>query len=282
MRRITSASRPPNERQHPGLRDRAHRGFTLTELLVVMACVVLLLALALPAVGKVLKQSRGTQCSANLRQMHAAATAYSSTYADRLPPAILYFKRAAGIETAAWDWVQSPGGVVTPGALWLFSGNPERVQQCPEFLGASTFGNDPFTGYNYNTTFIGAEGTFPQYAPDGTLLDGWKTARLGLPASALRRTSETALFADGGWKGGANKFMRAPLNTVEENLSLIYAGGQAFRHSGGCNCVYLDGHCASPRIAREGVHATPQLLGAIMAFPSNGFLSDDDSAYDPR
>jgi hypothetical protein len=31
--------------------------------------------------------------------------------------------------------------------------------QCPSFLGASTFGNDPATGYNYNTTYIGTEGT---------------------------------------------------------------------------------------------------------------------------
>jgi hypothetical protein len=30
------------------------------------------------------------------------------------------------------------------------------------------------------------------------------------------------------------------------------------------------------------VHATPDLLEQVMGAPHNGFLSDDDSLYDPR
>jgi hypothetical protein len=33
---------------------------------------------------------------------------------------------------------------------------------------------------------------------------------------------------------------------------------------------------------RRGVHTTDALAGAVMDFPSNGFLSDDDSAYEGR
>ncbi|MFO0875381.1 MAG: prepilin-type N-terminal cleavage/methylation domain-containing protein [Phycisphaerales bacterium] len=208
-------------RHTPASSSRPRRAFTLVEVLVVMACVTLLLALALPAIAKVSEHGRSVRCAANLRQMMIAATAYTGTYAERYPPAILYFKKSSGIEVAAWDFVQSPGGVVKPGALWLFTDDPENVQQCPEFHGASTFGNDPHTGYNYNTSFIGAEGTLPQPGPGGEVLDGWKTARLGLQLRAqLRCTSETGAFGDGGWKSGANKFMRASMNTVENDLAL--------------------------------------------------------------
>lgn len=270
-------------RRHGAAIDRGVAdGFTLVETLVIIACLALLMSLVLPAVARVGGAARSTRCSSNLRQMIAAAHGYATVHGDRFPAAILYFKTDSGIETAAWDWIQSPGGAVRPGPLWAFTDHPDSVQQCPEFHGASTFGGDPHTGYNYNTSFIGAEGSFPKPNPSGGWLDGWSTARLGVPPSQHRRTSECAVFADAGWKSGANKFMRAPANSVETDLALIYAGGQAFRHRDCCNVAYLDGHCGCVQTPREGEHATPGLLASIMNFPSNGFLSHDDSAYDPR
>jgi hypothetical protein len=32
----------------------------------------------------------------------------------------------------------------------------------------------------------------------------------------------------------------------------------------------------------QGEHATPALLKSLLDWPRNGFLSNDDSAYDPR
>lgn len=267
---------------------RSHRapGFTLTEALVAIACVVLLLGIVLPGVGRLGTAARSARCMNNLRQIGVAALAYAAVHDDRFPPAILYFKKSSGIQTAAWDWVQGPpsegGSPVRPGPLWAFADAPTEVLQCPDFVGPSTFGDDPVTGYSYNTTFIGAEGFLPKPKPGGGWIDGWDNARLGIAGPQHRRSAQTALFADAGWKSGANKFMRAPMNSVEKNLSLIYAGGQAFRHGGCCNVVYLDGHCACVNTPREGALAAPALLKDIMGYPNNGFLSDDDSAYDPR
>ena len=154
--------------------------------------------------------------------------------------------------------------------------------QCPSFLGASTFGNDPATGYNYNTTYLGAEGRFPELGADGRWVDGWANARRGVPPSQHRRPAETAMFGDAGWVGGANKFMRAPSGNVENDLSVVYSGGQAFRHSGCCNVVHLDGHVCACTMACEGEHASQPLLDQLLGYPLNGFLSDDDRAYDPR
>ena len=118
---------------------------------------------------------------------------------------------------------------------------------------------------------------------DGKLVQGWENARLGLPPAAQRRPDRCALFGDAGWRNGANKFMRAPSNTIEGDLGMVYAGGQSFRHVGGCcNVVHLDGHCARYTTPCAGTHEPEDLLTDIMDFPKNGFLSEDDSAYDPR
>ncbi|MDZ4829791.1 MAG: type II secretion system protein [Phycisphaerae bacterium] len=263
-------------------RRSARRGFTLIEVLVTIAIITVLLSLLVPGLQTVQEASRSAKCMANLRQMSTAALAYSAVWKDCYPAALLYKVTSVGVKTVAWDWEQRADGTVVPGPLWSFTNVPTEVMQCPSFTGSSTFGNDPATGYNYNTSFIGAEGQFPQMDSDGKWLDGWNGARKGLPVAAHRRPSETALFGDGGWRGGANKFMRSPSASVEGDLGMVYGGGQAFRHQGCSHCVFLDGHVRPWTQCCEGTLATQQLLDDALGFPNNGFLSEDDSAYDPR
>jgi prepilin-type processing-associated H-X9-DG protein len=261
---------------------RARAGLTLVELVVTMAVTVALLALAVPGLAAMRAASRGAECSSNLRQMGMAAILYSSHYRDGMPAAVIFKLGPQGMSTISWDTEQRPDGSMRPGPIWSYTDSPGDILQCPDFQGPSTFGADPFSGYNYNTTYIGAEGRFPELGPDGQWKHGWNNARLGLPPTQHRRPSECALFGDAGWKGGANKFMRAPSAEVEQDLGTVYAGGQAFRHRGCAHVVYLDGHVRPSERCCEGVHATPELLESVMGAPDNGFLSDDDSAYDPR
>lgn len=251
------------------------------ELLVAMGIISTLLALGGTAALSVAREARSTKCRSNLRQMSIATESYRNANNDHLPAAILY-ERSTGStpRILAWDFTQEESDV-TPGALWNHA-DAGRVQECPSFAEASTFGADPYTGYNYNTTFLGAEGSVPFIDVNGKLIEGWAAARRGVPTAAQRKTDSCAIFGDGGWANGANKFMRAPLNRVEYNLPMIYAGGQAFRHGTCCNLVCLDGHTAAVCTAFEGEHASPWLLDTLMSFPRNGFLSDNDAAYDPR
>jgi type II secretory pathway pseudopilin PulG len=259
------------------------RAITLVELITVFGIITVLLALATGAASKVSREARSGTCRSNLRQLAIATESYRNVNDGGLPAAVLYFDEpGGGVRTEAWDFVQASDGTSSPGAIWSFMDRVPEVNQCPEFKGPSTFGSDPLTGYNYNTSFLGAEGTLPWTAPDGRRRQGWSAARLGLRSGSHHKPDRCALFADAGWKGGANKFMRAPGNTVEYDLGRVYAGGQAFRHGGCCNVVHLDGHCSGACDPFEGVNAQPWLLEDIMAFPANGFLSDDDSLYDPR
>lgn len=262
------------------------RGLTLVEIAVAMGLCAMLLALAVPGLSTVRAASRGARCSSNLRQMGAAALLYASNNRDAMPAAILFTMTDIGMSTQAWDVEQRADGTLRPGPIWAYTDapptSPGDILQCPEFEGPSTFGIDPFSGYNYNTTYIGAEGRFPELGPDGRWKHGWNNARRGLPPSMHHRTDQCALFGDAGWKGGANKFMRAPSADVEQDLGIVYSGGQAFRHRGCAHVVFLDGHVRPCDRCCEGGHATPDLLEQVMGAPHNGFLSEDDAMYDPR
>lgn len=248
-----------------------HRAFTIVELLVTIAVIAAMMALVAAALGAAAAEGRATRCRANLRQMAIAAQRYAATY-DWYPPAIRYETVNGEFRHLAWDWVTAfPNQARSPGALWSFGDNPGQVQQCPDYHGSSSYG-EPHTGYNYNTTYIGGEAPFPQ--------TGWDNFRRGVPPHACRRGSLCAMFGDGGRKVEANKYMRAPLNT-EGSLSTVYNGGQAFRHRGATNVAFVDGHIGSANVPCKGKLATPQHL-QTMDFPRNGFLSEDDSAYDPR
>jgi type II secretory pathway pseudopilin PulG len=65
-----------------------HRGFTLFQLLVVLALLLLLFALFFPAVVKVRQAAARSQCSNNLRQICLGTINCADTYRGKLPPAV--------------------------------------------------------------------------------------------------------------------------------------------------------------------------------------------------
>ena len=207
--------------------------------------------------------------------MTLAAQQYASLH-DRWPLAIEYRRREGRTLVAAWDWVTDFAGaeLVEPGPLWALAGDPDHVMQCPDYHGTTNFA-DPHTGYNYNTTYVGGEG----------FVSG--AIRPGIRPHACRRSDTCAMFGDGGRTGGTNKFMRAPLHDEADQgapvgLATTYSGGQAFRHVGSTNVAYVDGHVDVVLAPHRGTLATEHLLESVLGFPRNGFLSDDDRAYDPR
>ncbi len=256
---------------------RAHdrlAGFTVIELIVVIAVTALLLSMLVPSLVSVRAAGRSVACLSNLRQMSVAAHRYALEY-QYFPPALRY-ENDGGVVNLAWDWVTTwDGRLLSPGPLWSFTDDPGHVQQCPVYQGPTNFDGDPHTGYNYNTTYVGGEGPFMSW--------GWDNFRPGVRYGASRWTNRVAVFGDGGVVGGiANKFMRAPTNEVEQTgLGVIYGGGQAFRHAHATNVAYLDLHVAPASVPHRGTRANDALI-ELLDYPDNGFLSDDDTAYDPN
>jgi prepilin-type processing-associated H-X9-DG protein len=92
----------------------------------------------------------------------------------------------------------------------------------------------------------------------------------------VRNPSRCALFGDGEYAGGANKFMRAPWpNPADEGFSGRAAGTQGFRHRGRTNVVFCDGHTES--LDTPCTDTAPREKKNIA--PGTGFLSKDNSLY---
>ena len=65
--------------------EQPRRGFTLVELLIVIAIIAVLAALLLPVLGKAKEQGRATDCLSNLRQIGIALQIYVHENNDRMP-----------------------------------------------------------------------------------------------------------------------------------------------------------------------------------------------------
>jgi len=282
---VDRRERAPVHRSHertlgknPMRRDIGYRAFSLVEILVVVSTTAVLLGVLLPSLGTARRQARKTLCLSNLRQMAMAAQSYAGRNDEHYPLAYYTARRDDTRYYFAWDfttwknWSDSPDNAhVKPGLLWAGQVT-EQIQQCPSFKGPGKWFDDPYTGYNYNTSYIGLNETI------------WPTN--SARTTEVRTPAATALFGDGEYTDGANKFMRAPFSNPRDaslDESFRYAGAQGYRHLHQTNVAFCDGHTES----WSDIHTETAPAGKDILDDHNqsqavqiGFLTPDNRLYD--
>jgi len=245
--------------------------FTLVELLVVISIIALLLSILMPVLSRSRKQAQTVVCLSQLKQMVLAAYIYAENNKNYYP--LAYDRKVVdGIgKMDCWDFMDSDP--VKPGILWQGQGF-EKIQQCPSFKGASNMTAGRYSGYNYNSSYIG--GFAITFISGNTIIN--QSGQPSVSVLRIRRPAACALFGDGQFSGGANKFMRSPFaGPVDEILGFgdSWTGAQGYRHLAKTNIGWADGSVSSlkkcfnplkPVMARKVVVGT-------------GFISPDNSAY---
>jgi len=87
----------------------ARSGFTLVELLVVVAIIALLAAILFPVYASVRERAKQASCMSNMRQIGMALTMYLGDKGDKLPPYIQGEYGAIGSSLTASKHMEGPG-----------------------------------------------------------------------------------------------------------------------------------------------------------------------------
>lgn len=262
-----SASAAPSGRGRSGLRGRV--GFTLIEVLVVLAILALLVGLLLPAVQKIRAAAARVRCQNNLKQMgiafhaHHDARGHFPKGGTHTPPASganINFTTPQARE-AEWSWAYLILPYIEQNDLYqdansaTVRGTPIPIYYCPSRRPAEAYngrakidyagsaGNHPDgeNGMVMRTTCGVVRAADVTDGLSHTVMLGEKQLNRAAFGTAI---DDNASYCTPGWNGDWEVYRwgetpPAPDRNVPGDISASHAFGSA--HAGGFNCAFGDG-----------------------------------------
>lgn len=211
--------------------NRRQSGYTLIEILVVIAVLSLLAALIFPMFGRVRGAARQIHCTSNLRQLGQALAMYRSDYDDRYP-----FAADPAIHLTGGNFMLFPDMDVIGPALPMLSDvmspyvRSREVWHCPSDAGNVVI-DVPHVPYPSMYEKFGMS-YFYYIAPAYSQTVGFPPGAKSVTSSRAR--ASVPMMWDGGW----------------------YWHG-ASDWPGRANVLFSDGHVKSQTLIQHGAHYGP-------------------------
>lgn len=186
---------------------RRRRGFTLVELMAVIAIIVTLIAMLIPALGAARELARRTACTSNVRQLTQAYLSYAADH-----------DRELITNNRLGDWVMAGADVdaIKAGTLYPYA-KDARIYRCPD-------DPDRPRSYSINSYLNGELLALPSHAR--RLSD----VRDGATTFAIIEERDPRSFNLGGFD-------------VMPYPSLFWLDHPAVFHGKGTVLSFVDGHC---------------------------------------
>lgn len=232
----------------------AAHGFTLVELLVVVAIVSMLMALLLPSLGRARQVAKRTQCLSNIRQLQIAEVAYAGDNRDLM----IY----AGDSTEQGSWI---------GPLQHYGATAE-ARRCP--ADASEYFSRPLEGTNpprLRTTSYGINNyVSPTHAPFGREPIR-RLSQVERPARVVQlgELAEIAPYAGSDHFHVQDFYLAiAPqisIALIDNQMALGRHGGEPKSWGAQLNFSFLDGHAMTLPISRVYRDPSENLFDPLVA-----------------
>jgi prepilin-type N-terminal cleavage/methylation domain-containing protein/prepilin-type processing-associated H-X9-DG protein len=207
---------------------RARRsGFTLPELLTVIAIIGVLAGILIPIVGRVRDTANSSQCMSNLRQIGVALKLYTTDHQNTLPPTYTWTATAS---LAKGEWTKQLGAYLPARG----TSKVNEVFVCPaaDYHGV--------TGNELSNTY-GAAGAFMGIAPAGSYVTETVARKLTTIDNLPNAPWIFDMHANG---NNPYPYNSAQWTVVQSDVTGAESVRLGFRHGaeGKLNMLFGDGH----------------------------------------
>jgi len=200
----------------------ARKGFTLVELLTVVAIIAVLMAVLLPALNKAREAGKTVACLSNLKQLGYVMHMYAGDNRGYLPGAY-------NMSTS-----KNPDGTPAPDWCFLNTVAKQYVGAVPTANRNSTFRCAADEAYKYRGAYWTSYGVNTTYTEGNLLGVMYPPARIDDTASPTGTAIMGGNYGHGTWN--------IPYRSDIPSSPSGYSSASSFRHNVQTNVVFLDGH----------------------------------------